>query len=165
MGRIPPLFSTTLLIEDFLTGRVCSTELSQVFADALFKDDSDQALRPKDPTTLLAYAEAAQHGMREGAPTTTEVKNRMGCGLWTEFIREVRGDSSPLRRPDPLLLCERLLKNMYLLWCRTKCVSSLRGRITCKPESLLGHLYAAKREHEKHKITFLPKGMTHQLNL
>jgi hypothetical protein len=78
MGR---MLSSTLLIEGVLTGRVCSTELSQVFVDVLFKGDSDQALRPSGPTTLLAYAKAAQQGMRAGAPTTTEVKNRTGWGL------------------------------------------------------------------------------------
>ena len=58
---------------------------------------------------------------------------------------------------------ERLLKNMFVLWCRTKCVSSVRGRITCKPDSLLGHLYAVKRHHDQHAIPFLTKGATHQL--
>ena len=78
VGRLPPVPSSTILIEDVLTGRVRSTELSQVFVDALFSDDSAQALRPRDPTMLLAFAEAAQHGMRAGAPSTTEAKNRTG---------------------------------------------------------------------------------------
>lgn len=42
-------------------------------------------------------------------------------------------------------------------------MSSVRGRVTCKPGSLLGHLYAVKREHDKHALTFLTKGATHQL--
>ena len=41
--------------------------------------------------------------------------------------------------------------------------SSVRGRVTCKPDSLLGHLYAVKREHDKHAIPFLTKGVTYQL--
>ena len=81
-------------------------------------------------------------------------------------MREAGGDSPPLRRPDPKHhVRERLLKNMFLLWCRTKCVSSMRERTTCKPESLLSHLYAVKREHDKHAIPFLTRGMTHQLTL
>ena len=36
-------------------------------------------------------------------------------------------------------------------------------RITCKPDSLLGHLYAVKRHHDQHAIPFLTKGATHQL--
>jgi hypothetical protein len=139
MPLVPP---STLLVEGDLTGKVCSAVLSLVFINALFSGDSDQTMRPSSPTTLLAYAEAAQHGMRAGAPTTTGAK----------------------KRPDPdHLVRERLLKNMSLLRFRTKCVSSLRGRVTCKPESLLGRLYAVKREREKHAITFLTKGMTHQL--
>jgi hypothetical protein len=104
--------------------------------------------------------------MRAGAPATTEAKNHKGWALWTEFIREVGGDSPPLRRPDPdHFVHERLLKNMLLLWRRTKCVSSLRGRTTSKPESLLGHLYAVKSERDTYAISFLTKGMTHQLTL
>jgi hypothetical protein len=61
MGRLPPIPSYTVLIENVLTGRVQATALSQVFADALFNDDYDQALRPEDPTTLLAYAEGAKN--------------------------------------------------------------------------------------------------------
>jgi len=93
MGQLPPVPPSTLLVEDALTGKVQSTELSQGLVGALFNDNSDQALRPQDPTALLAYAEAAQHGMRAGAPATTEAKNRTGWRLWTEFIREVGGDS------------------------------------------------------------------------
>jgi hypothetical protein len=61
------------------------------------------------------------------------------------------------------MLREQLLKNMFILWCRTKCSSSLPGRITCKPGSLLAHLYAVKREHDKLGLPFLTKGMTHQV--
>jgi hypothetical protein len=67
MGQMPSIPSSTFLIEDVLTGGVCSTELSQVFLGALFKGDSNQALRPSDPATFLAYAEAAQHGIQAGA--------------------------------------------------------------------------------------------------
>jgi hypothetical protein len=52
---------------------------------------------------------------------------------------------------------------MLILWCRTKCTSSLSGRVTCKPDSLLAHLYAVKREHDKQGLTFLTKGMAHQV--
>ena len=58
MGLLPPVPPSTLLVEDVLTGKVRSTELSQVFVDALFNDDSVLALRPQDPTAILAYAEA-----------------------------------------------------------------------------------------------------------
>jgi hypothetical protein len=108
---MPLIPATSLLIEDVLTGKVRPTELSQVFVNALFKGDSDQALRPSDPTTLFAYAEAAQYGMRAGAPATTEANNRKGWALWTEFIREFDGNPQPLRRPDPdHFLRECLLK-------------------------------------------------------
>ena len=33
--------------------------------------------------------------------------------------------------------------------------------MTCKPGSLLEHLYAVKREHEKQDLAFLTKGITH----
>ena len=164
MGRLPPIPPSVVLVEDVLTGKARTSGLNPVFFDALFKDDSNQALRPRDPTTLLAFAEAAQHGLQSSAPASTDAKNRTGWGLWTRFMREVGGDSPPLRRADPEhLLREQLLKNMFILWCRTKCTSSIPGRITCKPESLLGHLYAVKREHDKLAQPFLTKGQTFQL--
>jgi hypothetical protein len=46
MGRLPPVPPSTLLVEDVLTGKAQSTELSQELIDALFNDNSDQALRP-----------------------------------------------------------------------------------------------------------------------
>jgi hypothetical protein len=100
--------------------------------------------------------------MRAGATTSTEAKNRTGWALWTEFIQEVGGDSPPFRRPDPdHHVRKRLLKNMLLLWCRTRFSSSLVGRTTCEPEGILSNLYAAKREHVMYAITFLTKGTTH----
>jgi len=123
----------------------------QFFADALLNDDSDQALRPKDPSLLLAFAEAAQHGMQACVPKTTDAKNKTGWRLWEQFLQDIGGNTPPLRQPDlnpRHMLREQLLKNMFILWCRTKCSSSLPGRITCKPGSLLAHLYAVKREHE-----------------
>jgi hypothetical protein len=91
MGPLPPIPSSTVLIEDAPTGRVKATALSQVLAHALFNDDSDQALRPEDPTTLLAYAKAAQHGMQAGVPKTTDSKNRAKWRLWEQFMREIGG--------------------------------------------------------------------------
>jgi hypothetical protein len=76
MGLLPSIPPSTVLIEDVLTGRVQATQLSQIFADALFNDDSDQALRPKDPMLLLAFAEAAQHGIQACVPKTTDAKNK-----------------------------------------------------------------------------------------
>jgi hypothetical protein len=166
MGLLPSIPSSTVLIEDVLTGRVQATQLSSVFADALFNDDSDQALRPKDPTLLLAFAEAAQHGMQACVPKTTDAKNKTGWRLWEQFLLDIGGNTPPLRQPDlnpRHMLREQLLKNMFILWCRTKCSSSLPGRITCKPSSLLAHLYAVKREHDKLGLPFLTKGMAHQV--
>ena len=166
MGPLPRIPPTTVLIEDVLTGRVQTSRLSHVFADALFNDNSEQALRPKNPTLLLAFAEAAQHGMQACVPKTTDAKNKTGWRLWEQFLDEIGGNTPPLRQPDTNpkhLLREQLLKNMFILWCRTKCTSSLPGRVTCKPDSLLAHLYAVKREHDKHGLTFLTKGSTHQV--
>jgi hypothetical protein len=78
MGLLPSIPPSTVLIEGVLTGRVQATQLSQIFADALFNDDSDQALRPKDPMLLLAFAEAAQHGMQAGVSKTTDAKDKTG---------------------------------------------------------------------------------------
>jgi hypothetical protein len=50
MGLLPSIPPSTVFIEDVLTGRVQTSQLSHVFADALFNDNSDQALRPKNPT-------------------------------------------------------------------------------------------------------------------
>ena len=47
MGRLPSIPPSTVLIEDVLTGRVQATQLSSVFADALFNGDSDQLYGPK----------------------------------------------------------------------------------------------------------------------
>ena len=92
--------------------------LSQVFADALFNDDSDQALRPKDSMLLLAFAEAAQHGMQAGVPKTTDAKIKTGWRLWEQFLHDIAGNTPPLRQPDPNprhMLRERLLKNIFIL--------------------------------------------------
>jgi hypothetical protein len=157
MGLLPSIPPSTVFIEDVLTGRVQTSQLSHVFADALFNDNSDQALRPKNPTLLLAFAEAAQHGMQACVPKTTDAKNKTGWRLWEQFLFDIGGNTPPLRQPDSNpkhLLREQLLKNMFILWCRTKCSSSLPGRVTCKPDSLLAHLYAVKREHDKTWLDF-----------
>jgi hypothetical protein len=54
------------------------------------------------------------------------------------------------------------LKVLFLLWCRTKCISSIPGRTTVKPSTILGHLYAVKRVHEANGLEFLTKGQTTQ---
>jgi hypothetical protein len=87
--------SSTLLVEDDLTGRVFSTELSQISVDADFNGDSGQALRPSDPTTLLAYAEATQHDMRTSTPTTTEAKHLPAL----RDIQEAPHDFAVLKNP------------------------------------------------------------------
>jgi hypothetical protein len=148
MELLPSIPPSTVLIEDALTGRIQATQLSQIFAEALFNDDSDQALRPKDPMLLLAFAEAAQHGMQACVPKTTDAKNKTGWRLWEQFLHDIGGNTPSLRQPDSNprhMLREQLLKNMFILWCRTKCTFSLPGRITCNPSSLLAHLYAVKR--------------------
>ena len=128
---LPPIPRNVALVEDLLTGKAQSPRLAPVFFDALFKGDSDQALRLRDSTTLLAFAEAAQHGLQSSVPASTDAEDRTGWGLWTRFMREEGGDFPPLRRADPeRLLRERILKNMYILCCRTKFISSIPGRIT-----------------------------------
>jgi hypothetical protein len=54
------------------------------------------------------------------------------------------------------------LKVLFVLWCRTKCISSIPGRTTVKPSTILGHLYAVKRVHEANGLEFLTKGQTTQ---
>jgi hypothetical protein len=100
MGQLPSVPPSTVLIEDVLTGRVQTTRLSQVFADALFNGDSEQALGPKNPMLLLAFAEAAQHGMQAGVPKTTDAKNKTGWRLWEQFLHDIGGKTPPLRQPD-----------------------------------------------------------------
>jgi hypothetical protein len=130
MGSLPSIPPSTVLIEDALTGRVQATQFSQVFADALFNDNSDQALRPKNPMLLLAFAEAAQHSMQACVPKTTDAKNKTGWRLLEPFLFDIGGNTPPLRQPDSNprhMLREQLLKNIFILWCRTKCTSSLPG--------------------------------------
>lgn len=115
IGPLPPAPSSTILIVNVLTGKVRTTQLTQVFVDAPFNDGSELALRTRDPTMQLALAGAAQHGMRAGASLSTEAKNRTGCALWTDFKREAVGYSPSLRRPgfgpDPdLNVRERMIK-------------------------------------------------------
>ena len=109
MGKLPPVPTSSMFIEDVLTGKAQAPALYPTFDHALFRDHSDQALRPKDPTALLAYAEAAQHGMQAGVPNTTDAKNKTGWRLWEQFMREVGGDSPALRQPDPEHLLRKRL--------------------------------------------------------
>jgi hypothetical protein len=100
MGLLPSIPPSTVLIEDVLTGRVQATQLSYIFADSLFNDNSNQALRPKKPMLLLAFAEAAQHGMQACVPKTTDAKNKTGWRLWEQFLIDIGGNTPPLRQPD-----------------------------------------------------------------
>ena len=52
---------------------------------------------------------------------------------------------------------------MFLLWCRTKCKSTIPGRADVKPGTLLGHLYAVKRVHEANGLEFLTRGQSSQV--
>jgi hypothetical protein len=62
---------------------------------------------------LLAFAEAAQHGMQEGVPKTTDAKNKTGWRLWEQFLHDIGGNTPLLRQPDlnpRHMLREQLLK-------------------------------------------------------
>ena len=107
-GLLPKIPPTTVFIEDVLTGRVQSSQLSHVFADALFNDNSEQALRPRNPTLLLAFAEAAQHGMqlprfhsltlRGGMSQLTLAKKGVSTSPAPQMVQ---GTSSPLGSVQP----------------------------------------------------------------
>jgi len=105
--------------------------------------------------------------MRHAAPKNTQGANRTGWHLWESFLLEIGGPNTPspsLRQPDPSgHLRERLLKAMFLLWCRTKCKSTIPGRVDVKPSTLLGHLYAVKRVHEANGLEFLTRGQSSQV--
>ena len=78
---------------------------------------------------------------------------------------EIGGPNTPLlRQPNPRdQPRERLLKAMFLLWCRTKCKSTIPGRADVKPGTLSGHLYAVKRVHEANGLEFLTRGQSSQV--
>ena len=81
------------------------------------------------------------------------------------LLLEIGGPNTPLlRQPNPRdQPRERLLKAMFLLWCRTKCKSTIPGRADVKPGTLLGHLYAVKRVHEANGLEFLTRGQSSQV--
>jgi len=79
-------------------------------------------------------------------------------------LKEFFGNTPALRRPAPGgELREKYLKAVFLIWCRQKCVSSIPGRATVKPSTILGHLYAVKRVHESNGLDFLTKGQKAQV--
>ena len=161
--RLPPMPRSHIPIQDILTGVSRPGESLVDVYSILTSGDSDHTLRPRNPTLLRAYADAAQHAIGHAAPRNTQSANRAGWKLWVEFLAELGGDTSTLRQPAPGdQLRERLLKALFLLWCRTKCVSSIPGRTTLKPSTILDHLYAVKRVHEANGLEFLTKGQTTQ---
>jgi len=167
-GQLPPVPKAFITIDEILQGTSKSQTrpLINVY-QMLVEDETDHALRPTDPTQLRAYARAAQHAMRHAAPKNTQGANRTGWHLWESFLLEIGGPNTPspsLRQPDPSgHLRERLLKAMFLLWCRTKCKSTIPGRVDVKPSTLLGHLYAVKRVHEANGLEFLTRGQSSQV--
>jgi len=160
---LPPVPKSHTSIQDILTG-VCRPRPSLVdMYSILTTGDSDHALRPRDPKLLRAYADAAQHAMGQAAPRNTQGANRTGWKLWVDFLAELGGNTATLRKPAPSdQFREKILKVLFVLWCRTKCISSIPGRTTVKPSTILGHLYAVKRVHEANGLEFLTKGQTTQ---
>ena len=96
----------------------------------LLADESDHALRARDPAKLKVFVEAAQHAFGHAAPLNTQSANRTGWNLWVEFLAEIFDNTPALRRPAPGgELREKYLKAVFLIWCRQKCVSSVPGRV------------------------------------
>ena len=158
---LPPMPSCHIPINAILTGQAPITRpLIDVYS-ILTSDESDHALRPRDPTMLKTYVDAAQHAFGHAAPLNTQSANRTGWNLWVKFLAEFGGATPALRRPgSDGQLREKYIKAAFLIWCRQKCVSSISGRTTIKPSTALGHLHAVRRVHEANGLNFLTKGQT-----
>lgn len=164
LQHLPPIPSSHTLLDEVLAGRSRPKESILDVYEILSKDTSAQALRPRDPSLLRAYADAAQHAMGQAAPQNTQGANKTGWRLWVEFISEIGGDTPVLRRCEPGgEFRERFLKATFLIWCRSKCTSTVPNRSSVKPNTLLGHLYAVKRVHEANGFEFLTRGQTSQV--
>ena len=149
-------------INDISTGQAPITRpLIDVYS-ILTSGESDDALWPRDPTTLKTYVDAAQHALGHAAPLNTQSANRTGWNLWVNFLAEFGGATPALRRPGTDgQLREKYIKAAFLIWCcQKKCVSSIPGRTTIKPSTALGHLHAVRRVHEANGLIFLTKGQT-----
>jgi hypothetical protein len=128
----------------------------------LLDDDSEQALRPEDLSMFAAYVGAVEHAFQADVKPNTRKKDRTGWGRWSEFMRTMR--SPPLRKPDPrFVLRERALRAMYLVWAKRRVKSSIPGRTTAKPATLMGDLYAVARVHDQNHIKFPLNGMVREM--
>jgi len=96
---LPPMPPCHTPINAILTGQAPLTRpLIEVYS-IITSDESDHALRPRDPTMLKTYVDAAQHAFGHAAPLNTQSANRTGCNLWVNFLAEFGGATPALRRP------------------------------------------------------------------
>ena len=159
-GKLPPVPSSHVPIDDVLF-RPTPTSLSPL-AHLLLSDDSDQALRPSDPSLLLSYVEAVGHTVSKDVKPETLKKDNTGWNRWVKFMS--LWNSPPLRVTDPrFVLRERFLKGAYLIWAKRCVKSSIPGRQFAKPATLMGDLYAVARVHRRNDQIFSVKGMVREV--
>jgi hypothetical protein len=157
-GMLPPVPSTHLLVGDILAQP--SLVAQSPLLDLLLNDDSAQALRPSDPDLLEAYTSAVSHTVTADVKPGTKKKDRTGWNRWVQYMQQWNSD--PLRDSDPrFAIRERFLKAGYLLWAKRRVKSTIAGRLSAKPATLMGDLYAVQRVHKQNERTFLITGMVH----
>jgi hypothetical protein len=153
---LPPVPARHALVDDILDGTrpVAPSPLLRTLLD----DDSDQALRPSDPHLLESYASCVSHTIVQKYAPSTQAKHRTGWNLWVEFMQQWH--SPPLRRDDPSrCVREQFLRAAFILWARRRCRSSLPGRLTVKPASIVAHLHAVAAVHAQSHLSFDTRGM------
>ena len=140
LGPLPPVPSSHVLVSDLLSNPSLAAETPQL--EMLLRDTSEQALRPADPSTLQAYVGTVGHAMLHNRAVSTSRKDAGSWRWWCQFIREVGGDSNPLRDDDPRFSTrERVLKAMFVVFLRGHLRSTIPGRRTVKPQTLRDHLH------------------------
>ena len=159
MGVLPPVPSSHRLVDDMLR-RPSSHSIASPLVQALLSDSdsSGQAIRPTDLASFLAYSECVSYSWEHAVPSNTAKKNRASWAHWVSFTKELGTAALRIQRPETLMR-DRFLSASFIIWLRSRCSSSIQGRKTVKPSTLLGHLHAVGRVHDIQGLSFDRKSM------
>ena len=131
--------------------------LSPLVAD-LLTGASAMALRLSDPSTFAFFDDHVGGAVASSVPLNTGSKNATSRRLREGFCRDV-WSTPPLRADGGEPLClnrERFLVAAFVVWLQShdKAKPKIKGRSLPEPDTLMGHVYAARRVHVLNGRTF-----------